>query len=90
MRTARYMYSRFPRNPSAFSPHKMPSKESKPLGTKLVQTSLRFALSGAPQGENAEDDPLGATTTLAGVSLLDCQVFRPLSKQHREIIAGLA
>ena len=45
-------------------PHKMPPKESKPLGKRPVQTSLRLALSGASPCGDTQDGPLGATTSL--------------------------
>ena len=44
---ARYFYGGFTRNGSAATPFHMPLKESKPLGTRPLQTSLRLALSGA-------------------------------------------
>ena len=33
-------------------PYKMPREGRKPLGTRLVQTSLHLALSSASEGEN--------------------------------------
>ena len=61
------------------SPPKMTPKESKSLGTRPVETSLCLASSGASQGENTSDGPVGATTTLVWLSLLDCQFSLPLS-----------
>ena len=58
-------------------PHKTPSKESKPLGTKPVYTSLHLALS-APRGENTEDGPKGATTTRVGGLLAELSTFPTL------------
>ena len=45
----RYCYGRFNWNGWVVPHHKMPPKESKPSGTRLVQTSLRLALSVACQ-----------------------------------------
>ena len=79
VRTMRCFCGGLPRMGWLLLPHKMPPKESKPLGSRTMYTSLCLALYVAPQGENTEDGPLGATTTLVGVSLLDCQLFLPQS-----------
>ena len=61
-------------------PPEMLSKESKPLGTRSVYTSLHVALSVVSQSEHTQDGPLGATTTPVWDLPAGLSMFLPLSK----------